>query len=105
MARRQLVGVVESNKMAETIVVEVTRMVKHPLYKRVVRQAKKFKVHNPHIKTEVGDEVRIEETRPISKQTRWRLIEVVRKGVGSKKSAVEELGNLSGSAVGIEQSS
>ncbi len=75
---KQMVGVVVSDKMKDTLVVRVVRLVRHPTYQRVVRRAKKFKVHNVGIKTRVGDEVRIEQTRPISKDKRWRLLEVVR---------------------------
>ena len=78
--RKRLVGKVVSNRMTQTVVVEVTRLVQHPVYKRVMRRAKKFKVHDEAIKPQVGDEVRIEETRPISKDKRWRLIEIVRRG-------------------------
>ena len=77
--RKQVVGKVLSNKMSQTLVVEVTRLVRHPLYQRVMRRMKKFKVHVPGDKPQIGDEVRIEETRPISKDKRWRLVEVVRK--------------------------
>ena len=83
MGRKQLVGKVVSNRMIQTVVVEVTRLVRHPIYKRVVRRNKKFKVHAPDAKPQIGDEVRIEETRPISKDKRWRLVEVERKAVGA----------------------
>lgn len=76
--RKQLVGKVVSNGMMQTLVVEVTRLVRHPIYKRVVRRNQKYKVHVTGDKPRVGDEVRIEETRPISKDKRWRLIEVER---------------------------
>ena len=81
--RKRVVGKVVSNRMIQTVVVEVTRLVRHPIYKRVMRRAKKFKVHDPGIKPQIGDEVRIEETRPISKDKRWRLVEVERKAVGA----------------------
>jgi small subunit ribosomal protein S17 len=77
--RKRVVGTVLSNKMAQTVVVQVTRLVRHPMYQRVMRRMKKFKVHVPGEKPQVGDEVRIEETRPVSKDKRWRLVEVVRK--------------------------
>ncbi len=76
--RKQLVGKVVSNAMTQTLVVEVTRLVRHPIYKRVVRKNKKFKVHVIGDKPRVGDEVRIEETRPVSKDKRWRLVEIER---------------------------
>ena len=76
--RKQMVGKVTSTRMTQTVVVEVTRLVRHPKYQKVVRRAKKFKAHDAGIKPKVGDEVRIEETRPISKDKRWRLVEIVR---------------------------
>ena len=77
--RKHLVGKVTSNQMTQTVVVEVTRLVRHPVYQKVIRRAKKFKVHDPGLKPKLGDEVRIEETRPISKDKRWRLVEIVRR--------------------------
>ncbi len=74
-----MVGKVLTNKMAQTLVVEVTRLVRHPKYRKVMKRAKKFKVHVIGDKPQVGDVVRIEETRPISKDKNWRLVEVVRK--------------------------
>jgi len=76
--RKHWVGKVTSNRMMQTVVVEVTRLVRHPVYQKVIRRAKKFKAHDPGLKPKVGDEVRIEETRPISKDKRWRLVEIVR---------------------------
>ena len=77
--RKQVVGEVVSNKMSQTLVVRVTRLVRHPVYQRVMRRMKKFKVHVVGEKPQIGDEVCIEETRPVSKDKRWRLVEVVRK--------------------------
>ena len=78
--RKHWVGKVVSDRMTQTVVVEVTRLVRHPIYQRVTKRAKKFKVHDPGLKPKVGDEVRIEETRPISKDKKWRLVEIVRSG-------------------------
>ena len=78
-SRRQLVGVVTSDKMTQTVVVRVTRLVRHATYRRVMRRSKKFKAHDAGLKPRVGDEVRIEETRPISKDKRWRVVEILRK--------------------------
>jgi len=75
--RQQLVGVVTSAKMQKTIVVEVTRLVQHRLYQRVVRVTKKFYAHDEQGEARPGDTVRIVETRPLSKLKRWRLAEVV----------------------------
>jgi small subunit ribosomal protein S17 len=76
-ARQELVGVVTSAKMAKTIVVKVTRATQHPLYRRVVRSAKKYYAHDENKDAHVGDVVRIVSTRPLSKLKRWRLKEVV----------------------------
>ena len=79
--RRQLTGVVVSDKMTKTLVVRVTRQVRHSTYQRVIRRYKKFKVHDPNSLAKMGDEVRMEETRPLSKDKRWRLVEILRRGV------------------------
>jgi small subunit ribosomal protein S17 len=74
-------GVVTSAKMQKTIVVKVTRLVKHDLYTRVMRITKKFYAHDENGEARAGDTVRIVETRPLSKSKRWRLAEVIsRKG-------------------------
>ncbi len=75
--RKQRVGRVLSSKMEKTIVVEVTRHVQHPLYRRVVLRRKKFYAHDEGNQCREGDVVRIEETRPLSKRKRWRLVEVL----------------------------
>ena len=77
--RASKVGEVVSTKMQKTIVVEVTMKKAHPLYKRVISRSKKFYVHDEENKALVGDVVRIEETRPMSKLKRWRLTDVVRR--------------------------
>ena len=77
--RKTLVGEVVSTKMAKTIVVEVDRKKSHNLYKRVIARSKKFYAHDEKNTAHVGDVVRIEETRPLSRLKRWRLIEIVRK--------------------------
>jgi len=80
--RRQLkLGVVTSNKMAKTVAVKVERQVNHPLYKRVVRYSKQFLAHDEKNECNVGDTVRIVETRPLSRRKRWRVIEVISKAV------------------------
>jgi small subunit ribosomal protein S17 len=77
--RKNLVGQVTSTKMAKTIVVEVSRQKAHPLYQRVMSRTKKFYAHDEQQTAHVGDFVRIEETRPLSKLKRWKLIEVVKR--------------------------
>ncbi len=79
--KNEKVGQVVSNKMEKTIVVEVTRRVPHPLYKRIVTKRKKFYAHDEEKSANVGDVVRIIECRPLSKLKRWRLGEIIRKAV------------------------
>ena len=75
--RQEKVGVVTRTKMQKTIVVEVSRRVPHPLYKRIVTKRSKFLVHDEEGQAHTGDTVRIVETRPMSKQQRWRLGDIV----------------------------
>ena len=75
--RKERVGEVVSNKMAKTIVVRVERRFPHPQYKKIVTSYKKFYAHDEKAEAKVGDTVRIEESRPLSKLKRWKLIEVV----------------------------
>ena len=77
--RKELIGHVVSNRMKKTIVVQVVRQKAHPLYSRVISKAKKFYAHDEKNEAHIGDVVRLEETRPLSKLKRWRLKEVVRK--------------------------
>ena len=77
--RKTVVGNVVSTKMQKTIVVEVERRKAHPLYRRVVRMTKKFYAHDEENTARVGDVVRLEETRPLSKLKRWKLQEVIRR--------------------------
>ena len=80
--RKERVGEVISNKMAKTIIVRVERRFAHPRFKKVVTGYKKFYAHDEKSEAKVGDRVRIEETRPLSKTKRWRLVEVVEKSAG-----------------------
>jgi small subunit ribosomal protein S17 len=77
--RKEVVGEVVSNRMHKTIVVEVVRKKSHAFYGRVVSKAKKFYAHDETNQARIGDVVRLEETRPLSKLKRWRLKQVVRK--------------------------
>jgi len=79
--RKERVGEVVSSKMAKTIVVRVERRFPHPQFKKIVTEYKKFYAHDEKNDAKVGDTVRIEETRPLSKLKRWRLVEVVERGV------------------------
>jgi small subunit ribosomal protein S17 len=78
--RRTKVGRVVSDKMDKTIVVSVERLRRHPIYKRVVRLSSKFKAHDEENTAKVGDTVLIEESRPLSREVRWRVVEVVARG-------------------------
>ena len=77
--RRTLVGTVVSNQMDKTVVVQVERLVKHPKYKKYIKQRTRFKAHDERNACSVGDEVRIIETRPLSRDKRWAVVEVTRK--------------------------
>jgi small subunit ribosomal protein S17 len=86
--RKERVGEVISNKMAKTITVRVERRFPHPRFKKVVTGYKKLYAHDEKSEAKVGDRVRIEETRPLSKLKRWRLVEVVEKSSGVAQVAV-----------------
>mgnify|MGYP001230149879 CR=1 FL=1 len=75
--RKERVGIVVSDVQDKTIVVEVTRRVAHKLYKKVIKQKKKYTAHDEANTAKAGDTVRIVETRPLSKRKRWRLVEVL----------------------------
>lgn len=77
--RKVRTGVVSSNKMDKTITVKIERKVKHPLYGKFVKKSKGFHAHDEKNECNIGDLVRIMETKPLSKTKRWRLIEVVEK--------------------------
>ena len=78
--RKERVGVVVSAKMAKTIVVQVTRRVRHPVYQKEMLQSRKIYAHDEKGEARAGDLVRVCETRPLSRLKRWRLVEVVRQG-------------------------
>lgn len=78
--KREWVGRVLSNKMNKTVVVSVERSVIHPLYRKVLRRITKFKAHDEQNVCKIGDRVRMVETRPISKDKHWRVVEVIQKG-------------------------
>ena len=77
--RKTRVGKVVSNKMEKTIVVAVARKVKHPIYGKFVNKTKKYHAHDEKNECNVGDTVRLVETRPLSKTKRWRLVEIIEK--------------------------
>ena len=78
--RRSKTGRVVSDKMDKTVVVSVERLRRHPIYKRVVRHSSKFKAHDAENSAHVGDTVRIEESRPLSREKRWTVVEIVARG-------------------------
>lgn len=77
--RKTRVGKVVSDKMDKTIVVAIETSVKHPLYKKIVKRTYKLKAHDENNECKVGDKVKVMETRPLSKDKRWRLVEIVDK--------------------------
>ncbi len=77
--RKTLVGRVISNKMDKTIVVAIEDSVRHPLYKKIIKRTVKLKAHDENNECAIGDRVSVMETRPLSKDKRWRLVEIVEK--------------------------
>ena len=77
--RKTRIGKVTSNKMDKTIVVAIENHVKHPLYKKIVKKTYKLKAHDEKNECNIGDTVKVMETRPLSKDKRWRLVEIVEK--------------------------
>ncbi len=78
-SRKTRVGKVVSDKMDKTIVVAVANRVQHPLYKKIVKRTYKLKAHDENNECGIGDTVRVMETRPLSKDKRWRLVEIIEK--------------------------
>jgi small subunit ribosomal protein S17 len=78
MSPRTRIGIVRSNKMDKTAVVEVVRYVRHPLYKKYVRRRVRYMAHDGDNSCNIGDEVKIVESRPMSRRKRWRVLETVR---------------------------
>jgi small subunit ribosomal protein S17 len=91
--RKEVVGEVMSNRMKKTIVVQVTRKKSHPFYGRVIARNKKFYAHDEKNEAHVGDVVRLEETRPLSKLKRWKLKDIVRKATLVPEAATEAASN------------
>ena len=77
--RKTRVGIVSSDKMDKTIVVSVVEHVKHPLYGKIMKRTYKRKAHDEENKCGIGDKVKVMETRPLSKDKRWRLVEIIEK--------------------------
>ena len=77
--RKERVGLVTSDKMDKPVVVAITERVKHPLYKKIVSRTKKLKAHDENNACGIGDKVRVAETRPLSKDKCWRVVEIIEK--------------------------
>jgi len=77
--RKTRVGIVSSDKMDKTIVVSVVEHVKHPLYAKIMKRTYKLKAHDEENKCGIGDKVKVMETRPLSRDKRWRLVEIIEK--------------------------
>ena len=77
--RKTRVGIVSSDKMDKTIVVSIVDNVKHPLYGKIVKRTYKLKAHDENNDCKIGDRVKVMETRPLSKDKRWRLVEIIEK--------------------------
>ena len=89
--RRRMIGFVTSDKMMKTVVVELTRTYRHPLYRKVVHSSKRVKAHD-ELNCNIGDEVRIVESRPLSKHKRWVVEEIIKR---EKRTADAGVGELS----------
>lgn len=88
--RRRIIGVVTSNKMTKTVVVEITRKFRHPLYRKVVHSSKRVKAHD-EIGCQIGDEVQIVESQPISRDKRWVVEKVVKREIRIEDTGVADL--------------
>ncbi len=88
MPKKVLMGRVVSDKMDKTIVVEVERLVQHPLYKKIIKKRKKFMAHDEENRCRIGDIVSIIETRPLSKRKRWQVIEIIKQASSQLESEI-----------------
>ena len=79
--RKVMIGTVTSNKMDKTVVVSVETSVKHPIYGKIVKRTYKLKAHDENNECQIGDKVKVMETRPLSKDKRWRVVEIVEKAI------------------------
>jgi len=89
--RKELIGTVISDKMQKTVIVKVTHLSKHPKYGRVLKKFNKFKAHNEKGLAKMGDSVRIQETRPLSKDKHFNVIEIVKKAIAPHIAIKEEI--------------
>jgi small subunit ribosomal protein S17 len=97
--RSRKTGTVVSNKMEKTVVVEVSRLVKHVRYGRYMKRSERFLADDRVLKSQPGDTVRIEETRPLSAKKRWRVIAIVTKGHGEVSDTAEVPGSAAAKSV------
>ena len=88
--RRRMTGVVTSNKMTKTVVVEISRKFRHPLYRKVVHSSKRVKAHD-EIGCQIGDQVQIVESRPLSRDKRWVVENIVKKEIRTADTGVADL--------------
>jgi small subunit ribosomal protein S17 len=88
--RRRMTGIVTSNKMTKTVVVEISRKFRHPLYRKVVHSSKRVKAHD-EIGCQIGDEVQIVEARPLSRDKRWVVESIVKKEIRTADTGVADL--------------
>ena len=88
--RRRMTGFVTSNKMTKTVVVEISRKFRHPLYRKVVHSSKRVKAHD-EIGCQIGDEVQIVESRPLSREKRWVVESIVKKEIRTADAGVSDL--------------
>jgi len=77
--RKTMTGIVVSDKMDKTVVVAVENYTKHPVYKKITKRTKKYKAHDEKNECKTGDRVKLMETRPLSKEKRWRVVEIIEK--------------------------
>ena len=89
--RKRMQGVVKSDKMDKSVVVAVTRLVKHPLYGKYMKQVSKHMAHDPENSAHNGDLVELESTRPLSRRKRWRVVRILRRGLEADVPGPEEL--------------
>lgn len=89
--RKTRIGKITANKMSKTVVVQVENLRRHPLYHKVVRHSARFKAHDENNACNVGDTVKIVETRPLSKDKRWRVVEIIQKAnvIGPKEDLTQ----------------
>jgi small subunit ribosomal protein S17 len=88
--RRRITGVVTSNKMQKTVVVEITRNFRHPLYKKVIHSSNRVKAHD-ELGCQIGDHVQIVESRPLSAEKRWVVEEIIKQEIKTADSGVEAI--------------